>query len=385
MDAGSHAPAREAQVLVVGGGLAGLSATIAAARRGREVVLCESSGFGRDKVCGEFLSPEAAADLEALGCGDWIDVLRPAPMRNVLLCSPRGARLAFDLPGPPAWSCTRRALESFLAERARAAGAVLHERAPVKQLTPVEGAWRWRAGDHEGVASTTIAAFGKRSTLDAALELPRASAPEPFAAVKTYFAPQPGALEADVELHVFPGGYVGLNAVEDGRIGMCALLDGNPTTHWDEIMQRFAANEVLRTRLERLGAPASPVRGLARFGFGAQRLVHHDGDSVALLTGDAARMMPSFTGDGMAVALHSGRLAAEALADANPDEAYEQAYAHAFVRRLRVANVLHTIFFRPSIFAVLAPMLSRSPRTVERLYEWTRGLSLGREAMKRAA
>src|SRR5262245_29853670 len=111
------------QVLIVGGGLAGLAAAVAAARLGLDPIVCESAAFGRDKVCGEFLSPDGAADLEAIGCGDWIDALRPAPMRTALLTSARGARLALALPGPPGLSCTRRALESFLAERARAAGA----------------------------------------------------------------------------------------------------------------------------------------------------------------------------------------------------------------------------------------------------------------------
>ena len=74
---------------VVGGGLAGLAAAIGLAKRGREVIVWESGDAGRDKVCGEFLSPEAEDDLEALGASGALHEASPAKLRSVAIFGPR--------------------------------------------------------------------------------------------------------------------------------------------------------------------------------------------------------------------------------------------------------------------------------------------------------
>jgi flavin-dependent dehydrogenase len=369
----------EAPVGIVGGGLAGLAAALAAARRGRRVILWESASLGRDKVCGEFLSPEVDIDMQAVGCDDWVDALAPAPMRDVTLVGARGARIDLRIPGPPARSVTRAALEAFLATRARKEGVTILERSPVREISPVQGGLvRVRGGDREELVKGAVLAFGKRSTLDAPLDLPRARSSEGFVALKTYLAPQ-AALESDVELYMFRGGYVGLNRVEDGRIGVCALLEGDARADWETLERRAEQIPLLRRRLASLGAPCGRVRGLARFGFGAQAVARKDRrtGSVLLFAGDAARMIPSFTGDGMAVALRSGRLAAEALCGPDPVTAYKSAYKSAFHVRFALAGALHGLFFQPSVFSFLAPLVGRSPRLVERLYTLTRGTPPG--------
>jgi flavin-dependent dehydrogenase len=366
---------RDHALLVVGGGLAGLAAGIAAARRGVRVAVCEAASFGRDKVCGEFLSPEVGVDLADLLGPDWVSDLGAVPLRTALITSPRGARVAFDLPGPPAHALTRRALERNLAARARAAGAELFDHAPVRDLRPAPEGLRYSAGPREGLASAAVLAFGKRSPLDAPLALPRAARPGAFAALKAYFSATPGALEADIELHLIRGGYVGLCPVEGGRIGLCALLDSPGPGRWPGLIERLTGNSALDARLARLGDPLSPVRGLARFGFGPQRIAQAAGEQALplLFTGDAARMMPPFTGDGIAVALRSGRLAATAAAGPDPVETYARAYRAEFAPRLRVAALLHRAFLAPHLLHALAPFAARSPRIAERLYAWTRG------------
>lgn len=368
--------------------MSGLAAAVAIARRGGHATVCESGSYPRDKVCGEMLSPEAASDLDALGLAGWQEALGAVPIRRALLTTPRGARLELPLGDAPGWSVTRRALELHLAEAARRVGVTLHERAPIRTVEAHAGGFRYRAAGHEGAASAIVGAFGKRSSLDAAFGLPRARRPDSFRAVKLYVDAPAAALEADVELHVVPGGYVGLNPVEGGRIGVCALFRG---THgngarghaeaagegsWAALLDRAARSPFLAARLEalarRLDVPPR-ARGLARFGFGAQGLVRVERGSLALLAGDAARMMPSFTGDGMAVALRSGRLAAAALSTRDPAAAYVRAHRAEFAKRERIAAALHAAMLRPAWLELLLPAVARAPRVAELLLEWTRG------------
>ncbi|MRG96024.1 NAD(P)/FAD-dependent oxidoreductase [Polyangium spumosum] len=360
---------------VVGGGLAGLAAAIAAAQRGREVLVWESGEIGRDKVCGEFLSPEAEEDLDALGCGDLASALNPAPLRTVALFGAGGARLDLTLPGRPALGLTRAALETFLARRARDAGAVIHERTPVRGLSPSPSrALEVRTPSSAHAVRALVLSMGKRSTLDAPLGLPRARAERPsFVAIKAYCAKTP--LEADVELHVVPGGYVGVNPVEDGRIGVCALLDGAFRPAWPTLLDLATRHPALGRRLTSLGAPTEKPRGLARFGFGAQAIARTCPTTGAplLFAGDAARLVPSFTGDGMAIALRSGRLASLATFSPDPIRAYTRAFSRAFSARFLVAGALHGLFLRPPFFELLAPLVGRAPRLVEMLYRATRG------------
>ena len=54
-------------LVVIGGGPAGAALAALAAERGVKTLVLEKERFPRDKVCGEFLSPEGCAVLARLG------------------------------------------------------------------------------------------------------------------------------------------------------------------------------------------------------------------------------------------------------------------------------------------------------------------------------
>ena len=110
-------------IAVIGGGPAGAAAGIAAAQAGLRVVVLEKSEHGRDKICGDGLTPRAVAAMDRLGVpldgAHRIGGLRMVAGRQVReLPWPSGGR--FPDHGA-VWP--RRRLDAALIDAAAAAGA----------------------------------------------------------------------------------------------------------------------------------------------------------------------------------------------------------------------------------------------------------------------
>jgi flavin-dependent dehydrogenase len=75
----------EWDVAVVGGGIAGSTAAALMARHGLRIILLEKAGFPRQKVCGEFLSPEGADVLRRVGAWPHLDVHNPPRVQRLTL------------------------------------------------------------------------------------------------------------------------------------------------------------------------------------------------------------------------------------------------------------------------------------------------------------
>ena len=297
-----------AEVVIIGGGLAGSAAAIRLARAGRDVVMIERSPHAQHKVCGEFLSREALNYLELLGLQT--TSFAAVPIGAVRLAC-KGRLSEANLPFQ-AMSLTRRRLDEELLRLAVEAGARVLRGCLVRALER-DGA-RWRAvleGADHVPAEAAFLATGKHDL--AGRPRPKGKQSD-LVAFKMYWrlAPtQAAALEGHVELILYRGGYAGLQPVEDGAANLCCLVQrkelqqlGGRWEHLLAAMQRQCGH--LRERLE--GAQALLERPLAvsaiPYGY-----VRSASDGVWAL-GDQAAVIPSFTGDGMSIALHSGCLAA---------------------------------------------------------------------------
>ena len=113
----------ELDIAVVGGGPAGASAAITAARFGARVALLEAGEFPRHKVCGEFVSAESLDVLR--------DLLRSQSLAAPVLCDAPvinsvrlllGARVVTARVVPPALSISRYDLDFLLWQAAQQAG-----------------------------------------------------------------------------------------------------------------------------------------------------------------------------------------------------------------------------------------------------------------------
>jgi 2-polyprenyl-6-methoxyphenol hydroxylase-like FAD-dependent oxidoreductase len=114
-------------VAVVGAGPAGAATAILFAERGYTVALLDKARFPRPKICGEYLSPEAARMLDRLGVLKDVDAAGAQLLLGMHLVAPDGTRLrgAYPTTGPwrgyrdHAMAIPREVFDRVLLDRAR--------------------------------------------------------------------------------------------------------------------------------------------------------------------------------------------------------------------------------------------------------------------------
>ncbi len=324
--------------LIIGGGLAGAATAARLAEAGRAVILLEREPGPHDKVCGEFLSREAVLYLLALG----VDPVAfgAAPIGAVRLAVGRHVATV-DLPFP-ALSLSRRTLDAALLARAAAAGADIRRGERAVALDPDGPGWRCRLAGGEGVSSgAAFLATGKHDLRGWGRPPGMQSDLIGFKIHWRLGAEQARALSGHVELFLFKGGYAGLEPIENGLANLSLLVRRGRFAalgqDWDALLGAIRAQSpLLDERL--LGAIPGAERPLAvyavPYGYVARRA---DGP---WRLGDQAAVIPSFSGDGMSIALHSARLAADAFLRGEDAPAYQRRLARDVGRAVRCATLL---------------------------------------------
>jgi flavin-dependent dehydrogenase len=326
--------------LIIGAGPAGTAAAITLGRAGYRPVLVERTMGPTDKVCGDFLSDDAIHRTQALG----VDPLAfgAAPLQRIRLI--HGERTAETVLPFPAFGLSRRTLDAALLARAESEGAVLKTGQAVRHLTQASGEWTAQTDTRALLAAATVfLATGKHDVRN----LPRTRSDRGAIGMKMYFRPAEGPariLEGTTELTLFPGGYAGMQPVEHGQAVLCIAVKRLAFRRygggWPGLIaaierqsQRFSA--MLAGGSSLLFRPLA-VAGIP-YGFQA-RPAFADG---LFRLGDQAAVIPSLTGDGMAIALHSGKMAAEAWIAGADSAEYHRALSRALGPQMHLASLLH--------------------------------------------
>ncbi len=353
--------------LIVGGGPAGSAAAIGLARGGGTPLLIERDAETRDALCGGFLSWATIARLAKLGVDPF--ALGAHRIERVVLL--HGERRAEARLPAPAAALSRRALDTAMLANAERAGARIERGVGARAFE--DGALRLDDGA-EIIGERTILATGKHELRG--LARPKAGANAAIG-LRWRLAPSPALtrlVEGRIELHLFRGGYAGLNLQEDGGANLClavrparfAEAGHRPETLLAELEAEAPA---LAARIA-AAAAIGPAQAIANVPYGWRAT---GGEAGLYRIGDQCGVIPSLAGEGMAIAIGSGCAVAEAILRGEPATAFQPRFARRLHRPISLATALwhaaeHPAGARALIAAVrIAPGLAGLAARLTRL------------------
>ncbi len=380
--------------IIAGGGPAGASAATHLAMRGARVLLAEQKKFPREKLCGEFISPECTVHFERLGVIDRMLAAGPARLDETVFYARSGTSVGV----PSKWfggNCSalglsRAEMDERLLRRAREVGVTVLEDAQVADLlfedAKVRGISLKCGGEQISYrAPITIDATGRARALARRVE-PRRTKPNraPLVAFKAHLADTrvaPGACE----IYFYPGGYGGLNSIEAGRSNLCFIASARDVRHCaadaERVMREVVCQNGRAAHTLAHARARSPWLAVTLESFGR----HEIAPAKGLLTiGDAASFIDPFTGSGMLMALESGDLVAQIIADHlegvrsgrgfdQLSELYGTAYERKFDSRLRLCSLMRRAAFVPGVAEMAIRFFGTSERMRHFVTHATRG------------
>lgn len=357
---------RRTDTLIAGGGPAGSAVAIMLARAGVRPLVIERHREPHDVVCGGFLGWDALDALDTLG----IDAmaLGARPIHRLRIHA--GSHVAeTDLPYRAA-GLSRRTLDGAMIAHAGRLGAAIERGVAMREArartvrmadgTTIEGQALFLAtGKHE------LRGFGR---------VHRKPGADPAVGLRTRLPPcrhRSRALDGVIELHLIRDGYVGLLLQEDGATNLClsvaqsrlaGMSGGAFIAHLSQEAPRLA---------ERYGAPGITAwQAIAAIPYGWRARTTDEG---LFRVGDQAAVIASLAGDGVAIALASGRSAALHWLRDGPAgaQAHQRRFARLARRPLAVATMLRRLAEGPLSPAIIA-MLAKSPAAIQLLARLSR-------------
>src|SRR5882757_2198525 len=314
-------------VLIVGGGPAGLACAIATARQGLHVEVIDAMKPPIDKACGEGLMPDSLEALAAIGVTNLDQILRET--ENHLL---RGIRFIGDKKSPnpitteaafpqaPGRGIRRTVLHQILLDRAASLGVRFHWENSVQGIAPTAEGTLVHSNRQTLRTRYLVGADGPRSRVATWAGLTEASIQSRRIGLRQHYTIAPWTDFVEVYWSNHGQAYVTPNSSNEVCVAFVAnkkfANSAEALRHFPTLRRHLAASQ-----------PNGPARGSITLGRKLRRVTHRN---IALI-GDASGSVDAITGEGMALCFRQAAALSNALR-VNDLNLYQQ--SHRRIQRL---------------------------------------------------
>ncbi len=367
-------------VIIVGGGLAGLTSAIHLSTRKKRVLLIEKNEYPKHKVCGEYISNEVLPYLNSLGINPINEGAKQ--ITKVQISTTKSNLIKGELP-LGGFGMSRYFLDNLLVKKARLNGvqilkdtvdSIHFKKDSFTITTKSSGVFQ---------SKITIGAFGKRSSLDQKMKRKFIQKKSPYLAVKIHVK---GVFPENlVALHNFKGGYCGVSKVENNAINVCYITEYRSFKKHKNITD-FQEQVVFKNKhLRKIFKESSPVfekpLTISQVSFQTKNPV----EDHIIMCGDTAGMIHPLCGNGMGMAISSARLASVRIlqflnGEIKTREGLEKQYLRdwnkEFKIRLKTGHFIAWLFRNQTISQIAYSILKRIPSLLPKMIKFTHGKQL---------
>jgi flavin-dependent dehydrogenase len=367
-------------VIIVGGGLAGLTSAIHLSTRKKRVLLIEKNEYPKHKVCGEYISNEVLPYLNSLGINPINEGAKQ--ITKVHISTTKSNLIKGELP-LGGFGMSRYFLDNLLVKKAQLNGvqilkdtvdSIHFKKDSFTITTKSSGVFQ---------SKITIGAFGKRSSLDQKMKRKFIQKKSPYLAVKIHVK---GVFPENlVALHNFKGGYCGVSKVEDNAINVCYITEYRSFKKHKNITD-FQEQVVFKNKhLRKIFKETSPVfekpLTISQVSFQTKNPV----EDHIIMCGDTAGMIHPLCGNGMGMAISSAQLASIRIlqflnGEIKTREGLEKQYLRdwnkEFKIRLKAGHFIAWLFRNQTISQIAYSILKRIPSLLPKIIKFTHGKQL---------
>ncbi|WP_392348696.1 NAD(P)/FAD-dependent oxidoreductase [uncultured Polaribacter sp.] len=364
-------------VIVIGGGLAGLCNAIHLSKLGKKVLLIEKNEYPKHKVCGEYISNEVLPYLDFLEVNPFD--FGAVKINNFELSTRKNNIISAKLP-LGGFGISRYTLDLALAEKAKENRVVILQDA-VLNVTFLEDTFQVETKQNSIFTSKiAIGAFGKRSLLDVKMGRNFIQKKAPYLGVKIHVK---GNFKEDlVALHNFKGGYCGVSKVENDAINLCYITNYTSFKKYKNIAdfqeQVVFKNRFLKEIFQNSEAIFEKPLSISQISFETKKPV----ENHILMCGDSAGMIHPLCGNGMSMAIQSAQLASKLILNylngeietrKELEKQYIRQWNRKFSLRLKAGHFIAMLFRKDTIASVLLQILKKLPFLLPIIIKQTHG------------